>query len=72
MVAEITYNAGKSYTLGKYRFVQGITRKVSDEKVIKRLSNMAGFAVRILKTKKVVREVTKAPAKKAAVKKTTK
>jgi hypothetical protein len=54
MRAEITYNDGKSYTVKGKRFECGITRMVDDAALIKHCSETQGFAVRILKEKKII------------------
>lgn len=51
MLAEVTYNAGKSYRLKNYKFLQGKTVLVKDAAVIDRCRATAGFAVHVL-TKK--------------------
>lgn len=48
MLAEVTYNAGKTYRLKQYKFEQGKTVLVKDGDVIKRCQATAGFAVRVL------------------------
>jgi len=61
MVAEITYNAGKSYRIKATKFLQHKTEVVTDPDVIKRCQMTAGFAVRIVQPER---------KKKAALKKT--
>lgn len=43
--AQITYNAGKSYRIGRQRFFQGVTETVDDPEIIERCKATKGFAV---------------------------
>jgi hypothetical protein len=56
MKAEITYNGARSYLVGGVKFIDGVTRTVTDPALIERCKVTAGFAVHVLK-EKVVREV---------------
>lgn len=52
MLAEITYNAGASCTVGRKKFVSGKTQTVTDAALVKRCQVTRGFCVRVLEEKK--------------------
>ena len=54
MLAEITYNAGKSCTMKAVKFTEGQTKVITDPDIIRACQQTYGFAVQVLKEKKVV------------------
>lgn len=54
MTAEITYNGGRTCTVGTTKFVNGKTRVITDPRIIAHCQATATFAVRVVAKKKVL------------------